>query len=160
MFPFSHELCEFLIQEKSATVAIQEFAIPARLEAEIRWRRSPVDQLQCINSNNSMRGQIMNTIRTTIVDGYVHVPVPDELPNGTEVEVKILPLTSESKPGDGDWDNSPEGIEAWMKQYDAIEPLILTESDRAAMTSARQEKKAWEKSRFSEQADEQRKLWE
>lgn len=102
----------------------------------------------------------MNTIRTTIVDGYVHVPVSDDLPNGTEVEVRILALTSESKPGDGDWDDSPEGIKAWMKQYDAIEPFILTESDRAVMTTALQEKKDWEKSRFSDQADKQTKLWE
>lgn len=102
----------------------------------------------------------MNAIRTTIVDGYVHVPVPDDLPNGTEVEVRILPLISDAKPGDGVWDDSPEGIEAWMKQYDAIEPLILTESDRAVMTAALQEKKDWEKSRFSAQAEEHRKLWE
>ena len=102
----------------------------------------------------------MNTIRTTIVDGYVHVPVPEDLPNGTEVEVRILPLTSDSKPGDGDWDDRPEGIEAWMKQYDTLEPLILTESDRAMMATALQEKKDWEKSRFSEEADKQTKLWE
>ncbi len=102
----------------------------------------------------------MNTICTTIVDGYVHVPVSDDLPNGTEVEVRILALTSESKPGDGDWDDSPEGIKAWMKQYDAIEPFILTESDQAVMTTALQEKKDWEKSRFSDQADKQTKLWE
>lgn len=78
----------------------------------------------------------MNTIRTTIVDGHVHVPVPDDLTNGTEVEVRILPLTSDSKPGDGEWDGSPQGIAEWMKQYDALEPLVLTESERAAMATA------------------------
>ena len=65
----------------------------------------------------------MNTIRATVVDGYVHVPV--DLVNGTEVEVRIVPLTSDAKPGDGDWDDSPEGISNWIKQYDALEPLVL-----------------------------------
>ena len=102
----------------------------------------------------------MSTIRTTIVDGHVHVPVPDDLANGTEVEVWILPLISEAKPGDGDWDDSPEGIEAWMKQYDSLEPLVLTESERAEMATTLQEKKDWEKSRFSDRAGNLRKLWE
>ena len=102
----------------------------------------------------------MNSIRTTIVDGYVHAPAPDDLPNGTEVEVRILPLTSESKPGDGDWDNSQAGIEAWIKRYDALEPFDLTEADRAKISTTLQEKKDWEKVCFSEDADKQRGLWE
>lgn len=102
----------------------------------------------------------MNTIRTTIIDGHVHVPVPDDLANGTEVEVRILPLTSDSKPGDGEWDGSPHGIAEWMKQYDALEPLVLTESERAEIATALQEKKDWEKSRFPDHAEKQRKLWE
>lgn len=102
----------------------------------------------------------MSTIRTTIVDGHVHVPVPDDLPNGTEVEVRISPVASDAKPGDGDWDDSPEGIEAWIKQYDAIEPLVLTEADRAEIAAALQEQKDWETSRFFDHAERQRKLWE
>ena len=80
--------------------------------------------------------------------------------NGTEVEIRIVALTSDAKPGDGDWDDSPEGISNWIKQYDALEPLVLTESEQAQMATSIQEKKDWEKSRFSDHAEKQRKLWE
>ena len=102
----------------------------------------------------------MSVIGTTVVDGHVHVPVPDGVPNGTEVEVSILPLTSEPKPGDGEWDDSQDGIDGWLKQYDAFEPLVLNELDRAEKEPAFQEPKDWEKSRFSDHAEKQENLWE
>ena len=41
---------------------------------------------------------------------------------------------------DKDWDNSPEGIAAWMKWYESLEPLIFTpeeEADTAAWLKKR-----------------------
>lgn len=102
----------------------------------------------------------MNMIRTTIVDGHVHVHVADDLPDGTEVVVQISTLGSIAMPGDGDWDNSPAGIEAWLKQYDSLETLELAQRDREVMATALLDQKAWEKDRFFNHAEELRKLWE
>lgn len=102
----------------------------------------------------------MNTVRTSIIDGHVHVPLSDDLPNGTEVVVQIFAIESDARPGDGVWDDSPAGIEAWLKQYETLEPLDLTEQDRSKMATAHQDQKDWEKERFSEHAETQRKLWE
>jgi hypothetical protein len=102
----------------------------------------------------------MNTIRATIVDGHIHVPVSADLPDGTEVEVQITPLASAVKPGDGQWDDSPAGVEAWIKQYENLEPLVLTDSERAEMATALQDQKDWEKNQFTDHADKQRMQWE
>ena len=78
----------------------------------------------------------MNAIRTTIIDGHVHVLVSDDLPNGTEVVVQISAIESDARSGDGAWDNRPAGIDAWLKQYEMLEPLELTEQDRSEMATA------------------------
>lgn len=102
----------------------------------------------------------MNSIRTTVIDGHVHVPVTDNLPDGTEVEVVISLVTSEVKLGDGQWDNSPAGIEAWLERYETLEPLDLTEADRGEIAAALQEQKDWEKANFADHAEKLRKLWQ
>jgi len=39
-------------------------------------------------------------------------------------------------------DDSPEGIEAWIRQYESLKPLILTDADRAEMDTAMGEQSA------------------
>jgi hypothetical protein len=65
-----------------------------------------------------------------IRQGQVVVPKPIDLPDGTEVIVASCPPTSEEDIEDG-WDNSPQGIAAWLQWYDALEPLIFTPEEEA-----------------------------
>src|SRR5438105_13727117 len=65
-----------------------------------------------------------------IQQGQVIVAKPIDLPDGTEVVVASSPVTSEDDFEEG-WDNSPEGIAAWLKWYDSLEPLIFTPEEEA-----------------------------
>lgn len=84
----------------------------------------------------------MNTIRTTIVDGQVHVSVSDELPDGTEVVVQISTLgpwiarlptcTGSWLPIYGEWDDRCKQSTSCLRPLPSrwataqLLPLILT----------------------------------
>ena len=95
----------------------------------------------------------MNSIRTTVQDGRIDISVAADLPEGTEVEVRIRPLLVQTELNAEIWDDTPEGIEAWIKAANALEPLLLTPEERAAWDSAVAERKQWEKEHFFQRAD-------
>jgi hypothetical protein len=101
----------------------------------------------------------MTTIRTTVQDRRIEIPAPDDLADGTEVVIELTPV-SEKAEFDGDWDDSPAGIEAWITAVNALEPLILSEQELAAMEADRLARKQWEKDHFFEYSDKLAKLWE
>ncbi|HQX51331.1 MAG TPA: hypothetical protein PLY87_26055 [Planctomycetaceae bacterium] len=103
---------------------------------------------------------MIQTIHTVVQDRRIVVPVPDDLPDGTKVEVTISAGSEKIGIDESEWDDSPDGIKAWIRQYESLEPLILTDADRAEMDTAMREQKEWEKSHFFEQTDKLRQLWE
>ena len=103
---------------------------------------------------------MIQTIHTVVQDRKIVVPVPDDLPDGTKVEVTISADSEKIGIDESEWDDSPEAIEAWIRQYESLEPLILTDADRAEMDTAMREQKGWEKRHFFEQTDKLRQLWE
>jgi hypothetical protein len=98
----------------------------------------------------------MTSIRTIIHNRRIEVPAPDELPDGTEVLVQLVPVGLEESQSD----DSPEGIAAWLKEYEALEPLIFTAEELEDLEADRQKRKAWEKSQFHARADRLAKQWE
>ncbi len=97
--------------------------------------------------------------RGIIKRGQVIVPKPIDLPDGTEVVVTSGSPLAEGD-SDEDWDNSPEGISAWLKWYDSLEPLIFSDEERAAWEADRQARKEWENAEFDRHADKLRSIWE
>jgi hypothetical protein len=69
-------------------------------------------------------------------------------------------MTQDESHGNDDWDNSPEGIAAWLKWYDSLQPLVFTEGELAAQEADRLARKQWEKAHFNERAAKLQKLWE
>jgi hypothetical protein len=72
----------------------------------------------------------MTTIRAVIRDRRIDVPAPSDLPDGTEVLLTIGTDGPDEELEEG-WDNSPEGIAAWLKWYDSLQPLIFTPEEEA-----------------------------
>ena len=70
----------------------------------------------------------MNTIKATVKGGRLEVDEPINLPDGTELDIPLPDEGEDIEPG---WDNSPAGIAAWLKWYDSLEPLTLTETEEA-----------------------------
>lgn len=100
----------------------------------------------------------MNALQGTIRNGHIILDVPAALPDGTRVEV--VPL-DESRPTRGmreeDWPTTPEGIAALLKR---MEPGWLSPEDEAAWRAALRDQKEVEKTRFSEEAEKLRRMWE
>ena len=61
----------------------------------------------------------MKTIQAIFRNGRIETDEPLNLPEGTRL---LIPIPNgESDDGD-DWDNSPEGIAAWLKWHDSFIP--------------------------------------
>jgi hypothetical protein len=100
----------------------------------------------------------MDGIKALIRNGRVEPEQPLELPEGTEV--LIVPAHAADDDDDDGWDNSPEGIAAWLEWYRTLEPLQFTPEEKAALEADRAERKAWELQHFDERMDKLRKMWE
>jgi hypothetical protein len=53
------------------------------------------------------------------------IPAPSDLADGTEVIVTMTQVSKKIGVDEMDWDNSPEGIEAWCQKVSALQPQIL-----------------------------------
>lgn len=98
----------------------------------------------------------MTILKAIVRNGRIETDQPVNLPDGTELRI---PLPDSALEGD-DWDNTPEGIEAWLKWYDSLEPLIFSDEERAALEVDRQARKEWESAHSTEYAEKVRRLWE
>jgi hypothetical protein len=97
------------------------------------------------------------TIKAIVRGGRLETERPIDLPDGTEVRIELLGSASEEE---GGWDNSPEGIAAWLAWADSLEPLIFTEAEPQAWETERQARKEWEKAHFQEYAEKLKRMWE
>jgi hypothetical protein len=98
----------------------------------------------------------MDTIRAIVRNGRIETDSPLELPDGTELLIPVPELRADDE---GDRDNSPEGIAAWLAWADSLEPLVFTDAERAAWEADQQARKEWEKSRFDDYAAKLREAW-
>lgn len=72
---------------------------------------------------------MIQPIHTVVHDRKVVVPVPDDLPDGTMVEVTITPEPEKIGIDELELDNSPAGIEAWCQWLHSIEPVEFRQPD-------------------------------
>ena len=100
----------------------------------------------------------MSAIRGRVLNGKIELPAPTDWPDGTEVEVR--PVEEAVGLTDEDWPETPEQIEAWLRWYDSLEPLILTPEDEARIAAARKAQREFELATWDEQAEKARKHFE
>ena len=83
----------------------------------------------------------MSTLKGIIRNGQVIVTEPTDLPDGTEVE--ILPVGRSSVDEEGPM--TPDEIARTLAAMDKIEPLEMSDAERATIEADRQARKEWEK---------------
>jgi hypothetical protein len=86
----------------------------------------------------------MTVIKAIVRNGRIEVDDPINLPDGTELAIPIPDHAPTIGIREEDWSDSPEAIEAWIRWFDALEPLEWTNEERAAWQSARQEQRDYE----------------
>lgn len=100
----------------------------------------------------------MNSIKGTFQMGQILFTNPPDWPDGTPVMVE--PVTPVLGRREEEWDNTPEGIKAWLAWYDSLEPLEMTPEEEAAWQAERAEQREFEKSKFDERANRIEGLFE
>ena len=101
----------------------------------------------------------MGAIRGKYIDGKIVLEAPAEWPNGTDVIVNTAEAAGTGGLTEDGWDNSPEGIAAWLAWYDTLQPF-LTPEEEAAWKKARAEDRAWELAQWEGRSRRLEKLFE
>src|SRR5262245_27414302 len=86
----------------------------------------------------------MTTIKAIVRKGKIKTDQPINLPDGTVLTIPIPDPSETLGIGDEDWSDTPEAAEAWVRWYDALEPVEFTPEERAARDTARQQEKEFE----------------
>ncbi len=103
----------------------------------------------------------MNAFQGTIKNGQIVLDSPTELPEGSRVEVlPVEVIHPRLGMREDDWPTTPDGIAALLARMDQVEPSWLSPEDDAAWRAALCAQKETEKSRFFEDADTLRRIWE
>jgi len=100
----------------------------------------------------------LSAIHGRVKNGKIELAAPADWPDGTEVEVR--PVEEAVGLTEDEWPETPEEIEAWLRWYDTVQPLILTPEDEARIAAARKAQRDFELATWDEQAEKARKLVE
>jgi hypothetical protein len=99
----------------------------------------------------------MNAIRAKVRKGKVETAEPLDLPDGTEI---LIVPPDDPHHVEAGWDDSPEGIAAWLKWFDSLEPVVFTPEEQAAWNKDKEERRKWEFEQSDERDQRLRKLFE
>lgn len=95
-------------------------------------------------------------IRATLKGGRLEADVPADWPDGTEVEIYPVPSGTPDDAGR----MCAEEIPQTLATMDLVEPLDITDAERAAWEAEREDRIQDEKARFAVHAESLRRIWE
>jgi hypothetical protein len=94
----------------------------------------------------------MTTMTAIVRNGQIELPRSINLPDGTEVEIR-LPEQEETVTGpEDDGPMTPEEIARTLAAMQKIEPFEMTEEERATLAADQQARKEWAKGHFISRA--------
>src|SRR5262249_102581 len=101
----------------------------------------------------SRKESTMTTLTAIVRNGRRESPNPFDLRDGTEVQLWLLSMGDIPSGTEDDRPMSPEEIARTRAAMEKVEPLDLTDEERAAWEAERQARKQWEKAHFAQHAD-------
>ncbi|MBV9124822.1 MAG: hypothetical protein JO112_15815 [Planctomycetes bacterium] len=102
----------------------------------------------------------MTTMTAIVRNGQLELPRPIDLPDGTEVEIRLPQPEGNDSSREDEGPVTPEEISRTLAAMEKIEPLELSEEEQAAWEADRQARKEWEKAHFDQHAEKLREIWE
>jgi hypothetical protein len=90
----------------------------------------------------------MSAIRSVVKNGRVEVDAPPDWPDGTPVRVE-LGLKGKSE-DDDEGPETPEEIQAWLRWYHSLEPIVMTPEEEAAWEADREMQKEFDTANAAE----------
>jgi hypothetical protein len=77
----------------------------------------------------------MNAIKATVRNRRIELVAPDDLPDGTEVLVDVIPLSAEKIGiGEWEWSDDPAALADWEGWLKTSEPVELSPEELVANT--------------------------
>ena len=112
-------------------------------------------------SPRSRPGEVSVTpLRTVVQHRRIDIAAPDDLPDGTVVEVRVVTSPEVMGLTESQWDDSGSGNAHWFEWLGSLQPLVLTELERMQLANDRDHQKRWELEQFSKHADQLKHDWE
>lgn len=102
----------------------------------------------------------MSLLRTVVQHRRIEVAAPDDVPDGTVVEVRVVTSPDPMGLTESQWDDSHSGTAQWFEWLDSLQPLVLTELECQQQTTDREQERIWELERFTKHADQLKRDWE
>lgn len=81
----------------------------------------------------------MQAIKATWTNGQIVPAEPVDWPEGSELLVEPVPSSEIFGLDESQWRDDPQSIADWMAWADTIEPLVLSDAERAEMERYRAE---------------------
>lgn len=98
----------------------------------------------------------MTAITAIVRCGRLEVQVPEDWPDGTNVEISPI---DPDRAAAGDGPMTADEIARTLAAMELVEPLEFTKEEEAAIEAARQERKQWAKDNFNERASKLAEDW-
>jgi hypothetical protein len=83
----------------------------------------------------------MNSIKAIWTNGKIVPSEPVDWPEGSELLVEPVPAVEKIGLDESQWRNDPRSIADWIAWVDTIQPLILTDDERAELKRYRAEQR-------------------
>lgn len=83
----------------------------------------------------------MNAILSVVKNGRIEVDAPPDWPEGSPVRVELGLI---GQAADNEKPETPEEIEAWLRWYHNLEPIVMTPEEEAAWGADRKAQKDYD----------------
>jgi hypothetical protein len=84
----------------------------------------------------------MDAIRSVVKNGRIEVDAPSDWPDGTPVRVEL------GSNGQSEYDDlspeTPEEIQAWLRWYHSLDPIVMTPEEEAGWEAERKIQKEFD----------------
>ena len=101
----------------------------------------------------------MKAIKATWKKGRIVPSESVDLPEGCQLIVKPVPEEENFGLREEEWEDTPEAIEEWLRWYDSLKPLKLTQKDWDRWEAARKAQREYQKATFEKWTRELKELF-
>ena len=115
---------ELTPEQEEEAAAIEDIL---RAKAQVRYTfKARVLVVVSATPTSCHREGSVSPVRTIVQHRRIEIEAPDDIPDGTVVEVRVVPTIETIGLSESQWDDSRSGTDTWFQWLDSLQPLVLT----------------------------------